>query len=127
MGDCVNEVGYLVRPYETTPGATDAMLTRTWTSKRSAEEEVVDGGRALGKMANKIPMGHGGVPGQVLDQLYWTTTPARQQVRDCSTPSKSTGCGEALIVKVTGEFWRRPPRATATSACSASWSARARR
>src|SRR4030065_2324036 len=24
MGDCVNEVGYLIRPYETTPGATDA-------------------------------------------------------------------------------------------------------
>jgi predicted nucleotide-binding protein (sugar kinase/HSP70/actin superfamily) len=109
MGDCVNEVGYLVRPYETTPGATDATLDETvdflhevlkTKSPWTVEER-------LGKVANKIPMkGTVEYLGKFLDQLYSDDyTSALRQVRDRFDAIEVDRLRVKPIVKVTGEFW----------------------
>jgi hypothetical protein len=127
MGDCVNEVGYLVRPYETTPGATDAMLDQNVdflheVLKKKSPWTVEE---RLGKMANKIPMkGTVEYLGKFIDQLY-----SDDYTGGCAGARPFDIEVDRLRVKpivVTGEFGQTT-EATATSTCSASWSARARR
>jgi predicted nucleotide-binding protein (sugar kinase/HSP70/actin superfamily) len=109
MGDCVNEVGYLIRPYEITPGATDAMLDQNVdflheVLKKKSPWTVEE---RLGKIANKIPMkGTVEYLGKFLDQLYSDDyTGALRQVRDRFDAIEVDRLRVKPIVKVTGEFW----------------------
>src|SRR5690242_3746297 len=109
MGDIINEVGYQVRPFEASPGETDAVLDEVIDymhevlrkkSPWSVEEK-------LGKIAGKVPMkGTVEYLGKFLNQLYSDDyTTGLNHVRDRYNSVKVDRLRVKPIVKVTGEFW----------------------
>src|SRR5690242_434562 len=109
MGDIINEVGYQVRPFEASPGETDAVLDEVIDymhevlrkkSPWSVEEK-------LGKIADKIPMkGTVEYLGKFLNQLYSDDyTTGLNHVRERYNSIKVDRLRIKPIVKVTGEFW----------------------
>ncbi len=109
MGDCVNEVAYMVRPYETHAGATDSTLDEAVDylhevlGKRSPWK-VED---KLGALASKVPMkGTVEYVGKFLNQLYSSDyVDALHNVRDRFNSIEVDRLKVKPIVKITGEFW----------------------
>ncbi|HEV8523946.1 MAG TPA: hypothetical protein VGQ71_05560 [Terriglobales bacterium] len=109
MGDCINEVAYYIRPYETQPGATDAMVDEVIdfmyeTLKRKSPWSVEE---KLGKIADKVPMkGMVNYLGKFLEQLYSEDyVKGLNHCRDRFNSVEVDRLKVKPIVKVTGEFW----------------------
>ncbi|MGH9530769.1 MAG: hypothetical protein ACRD2Q_00140 [Terriglobales bacterium] len=109
MGDCVNEVAYVVRPYETQPGVTDSTLDAAVdylheVLNKKAPWKVED---KLGSIAAKLPMkGTVEYLGKFLNQLYSDDyVDALHNVRDRFNAIEVDRLKVKPIVKITGEFW----------------------
>jgi predicted nucleotide-binding protein (sugar kinase/HSP70/actin superfamily) len=109
MGDCINEVGYSIRPFETEAGATDATLDEVVdyiheVLKKKSPWQVE---AKLGKVASKVPMkGMVNYLGKFLEQLYSDNyVEALHHVRDRFDSITVDLLRVKPIVKITGEFW----------------------
>jgi predicted nucleotide-binding protein (sugar kinase/HSP70/actin superfamily) len=109
MGDCVNEVAYMVRPYETQAGATDSTLDAAVdflheVLQKKSPWKIED---RLGAMADKVPMkGTVEYLGKFLNQLYSDDyVDALHNVRDRFNAIEVDRLKVKPIVKITGEFW----------------------
>jgi len=109
MGDCINEVSYMVRPFEANAGETDAVLDEVVdymheVLQKKSPWSVED---RLGKLAGKMPMkGTVEYLGKFLDQLYSDDyTTALDHVRNRFNSIPVDRLRVKPIVKITGEFW----------------------
>lgn len=109
MGDCVNELAYVVRPYETQAGVTDTTLDAAVdylheVLGKKAPWKVED---KLGAFAAKLPMkGTVEYLGKFLNQLYSDDyVDALHNVRDRFNAIEVDRLKVKPIVKITGEFW----------------------
>jgi predicted nucleotide-binding protein (sugar kinase/HSP70/actin superfamily) len=109
MGDCINEVAYMIRPYEMNTGETDAVLDEVIdymheVLKKKAPWKVED---KLGALADKLPMkGTVGYLGKFLNQLYGEDyVEALHHVRDRFNSIAVDRLRVKPTVKITGEFW----------------------
>ena len=110
MGDLVNEIGYLIRPYEVEEGRTDRAvaqsLERVHNVVRDKKIFSLDGllGRALGRIPKL-----GGVAeylGKFLDQLFGLEyVEILEKVGEEFNQIEIDPLRVKPIVKITGEFW----------------------
>jgi len=110
IGDLLNEVGYLIRPYEVNPGETDRVLTECTEEVRQvmkAYKPFMFDGR-IGRLLKtfKTLHGIGRYLGEIYQQLYgsyYTATLKQVAHRLNQIPVDRTRIKPT--VKITGEFW----------------------
>ncbi len=107
MGDCINEIGYLLRPFEIQEGATDRLLHEVMDYMHDVMARkrpfTLDGSiaRRLAGFASTAEY-----IGKFLDQLKGDDyIPALRHVRDRFDSIEIDRLRVKPIVKITGEFW----------------------
>ncbi len=107
MGDCINELGYLIRPYEVEEGETERLLNETMDYMHDVMAKKrpwkLDGGlrRYLSGFADTAEY-----IGKFVDQLKGDDyLPALYKVRDRLNQVEVDRLRVKPIVKITGEFW----------------------
>ena len=110
MGDMMNDVGYQIRPYEVTPGATDEALKECMDMLQGIFKNhrrfSLEG--KLGGFLKNMPKigGTAEYVGKFLDQLYGSSyTDALKAVGERLAQVKVDRLRAKPIVKITGEFW----------------------
>ena len=107
MGDCINELGYLIRPYEVQEGETEHLLNETMDYMHDVMAKKrpwkLDGGlrKYLSGFADTAEY-----IGKFVDQLKGDDyLPALHKVRDRLNQVEVDRLRIKPIVKITGEFW----------------------
>ncbi len=112
MGDMLNDIGYQLRPFEVTPGETDAALLESADELhelfKNHRNFSVEG--KLGGMLEKLPAVAGMTDylGKFVEQLFGSEyTDAFASVGERLAKIKVDRTRAKPIVKVTGEFWAK--------------------
>jgi predicted nucleotide-binding protein (sugar kinase/HSP70/actin superfamily) len=111
MGDLLNEVAYQIRPYETQPGQTNAVLAKCLAicqqRLRSKSYDAIHGGAITSLLQRVTPLQSGEDVAKFLDQL--TSGFYVDALAECARLLQDDVEVDYLrpkpIVKITGEFW----------------------
>ena len=111
LGDLLNEVAYLIRPYEVVPGSTDSAFAECVKLCQDAlaakNYSGLRGGRLSRFLSRRLPLSGPDDLAKVLDQLRGDHyTRAFRACRDLLNEKVEVDYARPRpIVKVTGEFW----------------------